>query len=325
MFGASFTDAGHNYDVAAAHQRGPIDPFDPVHTGVLPVGPVDDRPEMKFKQQSLYVQDQMVFRERIHLDLGLRYDWIETDSESWQAADGQTLKDDQPSFSAGLLYAMDNGLSPYVSYSESFLQEAFGTDAAGNAFEPTRGKQVEAGVKYQPPGTNALLTAAVFELTKSHVLVTDPRDPDFSRQDGEARSRGVELGAQGTWRGLTFDLAYTHLDTEDVAGEPLAGVPDDQASAWLQYAFAGRLSGLETGIGVRYVGSTISPSDGFVPEVETPSYTLYDAMVAYTWDDYRIALVGRNLADETYTVNCSYYSCYYGDPRTVALTLTAAF
>lgn len=23
--------------------------------------------------------------------------------------------------------------------------------------------------------------------------------------------------------------------------------------------------------------------------------------------------------------NCSFYSCYYGDPRTVALTLTAAF
>ena len=100
---------------------------------------------------------------------------------------------------------------------------------------------------------------------------------------------------------------------------------DHQASAWLQYAFAGRLSGFEAGVGVRYVGPTISTGDGFAPEVETPSYTLYDAMVADTRDDYRIALVGRNLADETYTVNCSYYSCCYNDPRTVALTLTAAF
>ena len=326
MFGAGFTDATHDWDNQDAFQQGPIDPFNPVFTGRPTLGPYIDRPPVDFKQQSIYVQDQIVFRERIHLDLGARYDWIETDAEDWESPTGQTLKDDQASFSAGLLYAFDNGLSPYVSYSESFLQEAYGTDAAGNVFKPTRGIQYEAGIKYQPPGTNTLLTAAVFDLTKSNMLVSDPANPDFSRQQGEASARGLELGAQGTWRGLTFDLAYTHLDTEDSAGNPLEGVPDDQASAWLQYAFAGSLSGLEAGFGVRYVGSTVSPADDFgTPEVTTPSVTLYDAMLGYQWQDYRVAVVGRNLADKTYTVGCSFYACYYGEPRTVALTLTAAF
>lgn len=326
MFGAAFTDASHNYDFASAEQRGPIDPFHPVYTGYPIVGPLNDLPPVDFAQSSIYAQDQMVFAERLHLDLGARYDWIETDSESWQGTGSETLKDEKPSFSAGLLYAMDNGLSPYVSYSESFIQEAFGTDAAGNAFEPTRGKQYEAGVKYQPAGTNVLLTAAAFELTKSNILVSDRTNPNFSRQQGEATSRGFELGAQGSWRGLSFDLAYTRLDTEDADGDPLEGVPDDQASAWLQYAFAGRMSGLEAGVGVRYVGSTVSPADAYgAPEITTPSHTLYDAMLAYTWNDYRVALTGQNLADTTYTSNCSAYTCAYGTPRTVGLTLTAAF
>ncbi len=326
MFGAAFTDADHDWDSQLAFQRGPIDPFDPDYTGRPTLGPWVDRPTVNFKQQSIYAQDQIVFRERIHLDVGARYDWIETDAEDWESATGQTLKDNQPSFSAGLLYAFDSGVSPYVSYSESFLQEAYGTDAAGKVFEPTRGTQYEAGVKYQPPGSTLLLTAAAFDITKSNMLVADPVSPGNSLQEGEAKSRGFELGAQGTWRGVTFDLAYTNLDTENVEGQPLAGVPDQQASAWLQYAFPGVLDGLEAGVGVRYVGSTVVPADSFgTPEVTTPSFTLYDAMVAYTWDDYRLALVGRNLADKTYTVNCSASTCYYGDPRTVALTLTAAF
>lgn len=55
---------------------------------------------------------------------------------------------------------------------------------------------------------------------------------------------------------------------------------------------------------MRYVGQTVSPADAFTPEVAPPSSTLYAAMIAYTWDDYRVALVGRNLADETCTVRC---------------------
>ena len=34
-------------------------------------------------------------------------------------------------------------------------------------------------------------------------------------------------------------------------------------------------------------------------DVTTPPYTPYGAMLGYTWDRYRIALTGRNLADKT--------------------------
>jgi iron complex outermembrane receptor protein len=59
--------------------------------------------------------------------------------------------------------------------------------------------------------------------------------------------------------------------------------------------------------------------------VKTPEVTLYDAMIGYQWDRYLAQLTGRNLADETYVVNCDPSTCYYGDPRTIGLSLTAAF
>jgi iron complex outermembrane recepter protein len=214
---------------------------------------------------------------------------------------------------------MDNGLAPYVSYSESFFQEETGSDLAGNPFEPTRGTQVEAGIKYQPPGTSALFTAAVFEITKSNALVPDPTNPNFSLQEGEAKVRGLELEAQAAWRGFSIDAGYAYLDSEAEDGERIPAVPENQASAWLEYDASAWLAGLRAGVGVRYVGSTVSGG------VETPSVTLYDGMLGYQWDRYLVALTGRNLGDETYVVNCDSFTCYFGEPREIGLSLTAAF
>ena len=117
MFGASFTDGRFNYDYGPATQRGPIDPFDPVYTGMLDRGTMVDYPEYSLKQQSIYAQDRITLGDRLNLDLGLRYDWIEQAAQDWDAPDTpQHLDDGELSTSAALLYAMENGLLPYVSY-----------------------------------------------------------------------------------------------------------------------------------------------------------------------------------------------------------------
>lgn len=318
MLGVAFTDGRFNYDWGYAETGGPIDPFDPHYTGVGKATIVD-YPEMELKQQSIYAQDQITW-DRVTVQIGGRYDWIVSDAQTWNPADPtQRLKDGAFSGSAALLYAFDNGMVPYLSYSESFEQEATGTDLAGNAFLPTRGSQYEAGVKYQPPGSRSLLTAAVFEITKSNLLQPDPDNPLFSVQTGEATVRGIELGAQAEWRGFSVDAGYSYLDTEDADGERFAGVPQNQGSVWLQYAASDGLSGLSGGIGVRYVGAMASG------DVMTPDFTLYDAMLAYEWDRYQVMLTGRNLADRTYLTSCDADSCYIGETRTIGLSLTARF
>lgn len=318
LIGASFTDGRFNYDSGIVETGGPIDPFDPDYTGVVGDIVIVNSPEMTLRQQSVYAQDRITLRDRLSLEVGLRYDWIKTDLQTWDPANPFVTQDDgELSTSAALLYTFDNGVVPYVSYSESFFQEAAGFDASGNPFEPTRGKQLEAGVKYQPPGTSSLLTASVFEITKSNTLKTDPANPIYSIQTGEAKSRGIELGAQARWREFSIDAGYAYLDTEDEAGARFAGAPRNQASAWLQYDATGQLAGLTAGFGVRYVGAT---SDG---TVETPDFTLYDAMLGYSWDRYMVRLTGRNLADKAYLTNCTSSDCYFGETRTIGLSLTA--
>src|SRR3546814_16082077 len=57
--------------------------------------------------------------------------------------------DKATSFRAGLIGEIGWGVSPYVSYSESFLPVA-GLAFNDVAFVPVRGRQYEAGVKWQP-------------------------------------------------------------------------------------------------------------------------------------------------------------------------------
>ncbi|MEN1695974.1 TonB-dependent receptor, partial [Pseudomonas aeruginosa] len=68
----------------------------------------------------------------------------------------------------GALYLFDNGLAPYVSYSESFNPNAY-SDASGTPLAPTEGKQWELGLKFQAPGSNSFYTASLFHITHDHV------------------------------------------------------------------------------------------------------------------------------------------------------------
>ncbi|WP_163450018.1 TonB-dependent receptor domain-containing protein, partial [Escherichia coli] len=72
---------------------------------------------------------------------------------------------DQQSFSAlsyrvGLGYELGYGIVPYASYSTSFNPQIAGQRANGSALDPREATQVEGGVKWQPPGSNALYTAS---------------------------------------------------------------------------------------------------------------------------------------------------------------------
>ncbi|WP_116300323.1 TonB-dependent receptor domain-containing protein, partial [Escherichia coli] len=77
----------------------------------------------------------------------------------------QTYNDAQFTGRAGLLYAFDNGISPYVSYSTSFDPNLYPSAPGADPLKPTTGKQTEVGVKYQIPGGNTLLTLSWFDIT----------------------------------------------------------------------------------------------------------------------------------------------------------------
>jgi iron complex outermembrane receptor protein len=52
--------------------------------------------------------------------------------------------------------------------------------------------------------------------------------------------------------------------------------------------------------------------------LETPSYTVFDAMIGYDWDSYSLSLDVDNLTDRTVITSCGARGdCFYGQQRTV--------
>ncbi|GLO69385.1 ferrichrome receptor FiuA [Phaeobacter inhibens] len=322
IVGASYTRGHYDSDTGYGAQVGPIDPFNPVYTG-YPTIAVTDTPGTSITETGAYVQQRATYDDRLFVDFGLRYGKIESGPSNGSfGASSIAASDSEWTGNAAVMYRFGNGVAPYVSYAESFRQDAIGSDVNGKAFEPTRGEQYELGIKYQPVGSNTLLTAAVFDLTKSNMTVADPGNPGFQVQTGAASAKGLELELFHRFGDLTVDAAYTYLDSEDAEGDYIAQVPKNAASLWLNYApEAGALQGWSFGGGVRYNGEAWGGTGTYL----TPSYTLYDAAVSYSQDNWLVSLNVQNLTDERYVTTCQGGACYFGDGRNIALTLTSKF
>ena len=183
-------------------------------------------------------------------------------------------------------------------------------------------------MRYQPAGADLMLSAALYQLTQKNVLVDDPVHSGFQMQQGEARSRGLELEAKGrATRNLQLIAAYTYTDARTTQASPLypeaagkrsSGVPYNQLSLWGDYNLgAFGLPELRLGAGMRYVDATTSQWH----DVRAPAYSVFDAMVGYATGPWKFALNISNLGDKTYVASCP-YRCFYGEPRKALGTLT---
>jgi iron complex outermembrane receptor protein len=291
------------------------------------------------EQVGLYVQDQIRYEGWI-LTLAGRKDWVVNEAHDKLTGTTQRAESDAFTGRVGIGYLFDNGIAPYVSYSTSF-QPSSGTYApqrGGGMFKPTTGTQYEAGVKYQPPGMNSFLSASVFQITQQNVTTADPLYLGFSSQDGEIRSRGLELeGKLDVTDELSLIASYAYVDAEITKDNPVGGasrvgltpqaVPKHSGGLWADYSFlSGPLEGLGLGAGARYVGTSFNTSN----TVELPSYVLYDAAIRYDLGALRpdlegatLALNVNNLTDEEYFTPGFYdNTVFFGKRRQILGTLT---
>ncbi|HHG8771093.1 TPA: ferrichrome porin FhuA [Raoultella planticola] len=288
------------------------------------------------KQTGLYVQDQAQWN-KWFLTLGGRYDWSQQATTVRGDGGGYIERNDKKfTWRGGLNYLFDNGISPYVSYSQSFEPNSFDLwSQPRQSYAPSKGEQYEAGVKYIPKDRPIVLTAAVYQLTKTNNLTADPTNPLAQVPAGEIRARGVELEAKAALNAnINMTASYTYTDAEYTKDTTLKGnrpeqVPEHMASLWGDYTFNdGVLSGLTLGTGARYVGSTYGdPTNSF----KVASATVMDAVVKY--DLARFGLAGsslavnvNNLLDRDYVASCfQTYGCFWGAERQVVATATFRF
>ncbi|MFD0913461.1 TonB-dependent siderophore receptor [Methylophilus luteus] len=280
------------------------------------------------RQYGVYLQDLIKFGDGWNLQLGIRHD--ETDLVQTRINNTRTKSDpSKTTGKAGLLYAFDNGWSPYISYSESFLPLT-GNTFDGSPFKPEMGEQQEVGVKYESPDHKFGTTFALYDLKRQNVTTTDPSNTGFNIQTGEQRHKGFEFETTGQLTDqLNVVATYTYVDAEitksttNTLGKKPILVAKNMANVWARYDLNRWVQGLGFGAGARYIGEQAGDGQN---SFEVPSYTLFDAGIFYNTASWRFALNGRNLANKQYIAGCaSITQCYPGDPRMVMLTANYSF
>ncbi len=327
LFGVDYRDYD-GYSEFGFNAAPSIDLFDPVYNAVIPPGPIFPFIDENRTQTGVYLQDQIKFGKFV-LTLNGRNDWADRNPKA-----GASQSDEEFTYRVGANYVFDNGFAPYVQTATSF-QPVSGATFDGVAFQPTKGDQVEAGLKYDGrtlgPGVRVFGSLAGYQIKQKNVLTPDPDHLFFSIQAGEVEVKGFELEVAARIRErLTFNVALTSIDSEvtktsgtDLHNE-LVAVPDVLASGLVDYTWQdGLMAGFGFGVGLRYRGTLYGdPANQF----KSDAVTVYDLILHYDTEKWRFALNGSNFTDEIFVDRCSSTSnCFYGTRRLVTGTVTRKF
>jgi iron complex outermembrane receptor protein len=283
------------------------------------------------KQTGVYLQDQVELG-RWNFVLSGRNDWADLNLDDYLYSENDATKVHKATGRAGALYAFDNGLSPYVSYSTSF-EPITSKGSNGKILKPTTAKQTEVGVKYQPKGSQSSVTVAAFDLHQKDVASYDYTTYSY-QQTGEIGSKGLEVESNlhltDAWKMTT---AYAYTDAEILNDETASNVglvpywmPKHSGSIWNSYELN---NGVTAAAGWRYVGTTYNRSN----TMKTAAFGLYDMSVAYDLDKASVKLKGakvqltvNNVFDKKYVSSCANdYACFYGSERSAMAKISYAW
>ncbi|MCY4213841.1 MAG: TonB-dependent siderophore receptor [Gammaproteobacteria bacterium] len=316
FLGAVYQDVETDNDTIYLSGQGTLNIYNPAY-GNLPSAftdgtPFYDAPQATTEDLGWYLNDQISV-DRWRINLGARIDHTQT-----RRGDGDRQKDNEASFSAGVLYALDIGLAPYVNWAESFETVVGVNSVTGDFLKPRRGEQVEAGIKYQPPGSRIYVTMAYFDIEESNLpnpasLITSPDQ----QQEGIGEVRGFEVEAQTRMGDWHLQGAFSLLDTESADGVPFASIPERQLSGWIQYQPSeGALRGFRFGLGLRHASENESNAVASGVRVKTHGHTVADLLLGYEAAHWEASLNLRNVTDADYYGTClARGDCFPGEER----------
>lgn len=305
-----------------------------IHTDDLGLSTAQNN-RLSYQQNGYYLQDQIAFG-GLNLLASVRYDdYRSATTDYLQNGDKTWISQDRVTKRFGALYAFENGISPFISYSEGFKPISPQGTLTSKEVKPTTSKQVEGGVKYLLAEYATTFTASVFNIRQKNVLSATPTW-DY-RQTGEIESKGAELSIVSRPADnvtLIANYAYTHaINTEDETyeGKRPTQVPENAFNLWGDYTFDNTpLRGLNVGAGVRYTGPMeISPAND---KGKLGGTTQYDMAVSYRLGEAIPSLSGVTLKASAQNItNKETFSCYddnncwIGRDRTVQVGASYSF
>jgi len=236
----------------------------------------------------------------------------------------------------------------YLSYAEIFRSQATLFTASGERLDPATGNNVEAGIKGALYGGRLNAALAVFRVLEENRSQTDPSNPTPCAgsptlgacyiADGKVRSQGLDVELSGQLLpGWQISAGYTWNQTEYLHDRTASGAPSANENQPLSSFTPRHLARIWTswtpdnsawtfGGGVNAQSMSYKTNGNL--RFEQAGYAVWSGRVAYRISPTLQAALGMgNIFDKHYyrTLGTERGSNWYGEPRNVNLTLTAAF
>lgn len=303
---------------------GKINPWKPVYGHYTPLDPSNNIHRTIDKTQtSIYSQYQTKLDSKWIGVIGARYDWVKTENKAHKKAEDESRNDGQMSLNAGLMYIADNGISPYLNYSQSFEVQSTIDPTTQKLYKPLKGEQFEAGIKYTPYFVDGYWNIAWFDIEQKNALVTNPKT-FIATQTGKVTSQGIETelfaSVTDNWD-IKATYTYTNAQTDNTGGKgrKQAGIiPKHMATVWTDYEIPiVSNQSLKLGTGIRYYGQ--SKDNPASSNLSVPSATLWDMAAIYQLsNNWQFQFNMNNILNKEYVSSCDYW-CYYGQSRSFVL------
>ncbi|TWC37063.1 iron complex outermembrane receptor protein [Pseudomonas sp. SJZ079] len=284
---------------------------------------------------SLYAKDNWHLNEQWILVLGGRYQHYEQFLDQGRGSDYSRVLDDNGEkflLFAGLVYALNDQVSLYANYSESFKPNQSDSLANAAAFKPEEGVSREIGAKIDLT-PNLSSNIAFFAIEKENVVVTLNGEDQAA---GKVGSRGVEIDLNGRiaerWN-MIATYAYTDteiLDDPDNQGNSLVNAAKHMGSLYLTHdlALPTQYGAWRAGAGARHVGKRAVDNSN---AAWLDSYTLADAFVSWETtqllgEKTKLQLNANNLFNkEYYPSSGGSLRIAVGEPRELRLSASVDF
>jgi catecholate siderophore receptor len=289
---------------------------------------------------AVYLQDQIKISDQWQAIVGLRHDQLKTHYVDIKDNKTIDVSDSLLSPRAGLIFKPIENLSIYGSYSLSYVPRAgdqlIGLTSDTSSLQPEKFINKELGAKYDIT-PNLSLTAAVYNLERKNVAITDPA-PGSSLNivvDGQ-ETKGAELGIAGKMsdRWSIFG-GYSYQDGEltksmkigsstYLAGTSLGQTPNYTFSLWNRYDF-NESWGVALGVVSRSQMYALTPTS--TASTILPGYARLDAAIFWKPSSkIQMQLNVENLMDKDYVASAhNNYNITPGAPLTARATLTYHF
>ena len=282
---------------------------------------------------ALYAQDEMQLTKHIQAIVGVRYDRFAVRAFNNRTSVEFASVDNLVSPRAGLVIKPTESVSLYSSYSTAYVPRAgdqlSSLSLSNQSLDPERFINYEAGIKWDVQPQLAM-TAAVYRLNRTNVVVPDPIDPTRVLLVDGQRTKGIELGMTGSLaRNWTVTGGYAYQDgviTRTLSasareGARLAHVPPHSFSLWNRYDVTRRIGGA---LGVIHTSDMFAATDN---TVTLPEFTRVDGALFLALTPKLGAQINvENLGNARYFAFANgNNNITPGAPRAVRLSLTTRF